>query len=372
MAFALFERSPSSGLGNIRRSYGEPSRNIDWVLMVAVAVQTTIGAVIVYSATRPRLLNRGADPFYFLQRQIIFIIFAAAILAFIMLLDYGGQLRGNAGLLYVGTIILLVLVLVAGAATGGARLSFNLGPVSLQPSEFAKVATLLLLAGFLADDDSDSVSYERFIQGLMLVGLPAALITVEPDLGSASVLVACAMGVMLVAGARMRNIVFVTSLAIVSVTGAVAAGVVSNYQLRRITAFFNQNSDETRLQSIVYQVRFAKRAVANGGLFGKGYLKGPLTNPRGDFVASFSDCPNGKRSFRPISVCRRLHDDSVAIFSKYWDDNGTYARNGGSAAICQLWRFSHGGLCDHGRNRPERAYAPFSVAISGKLHPQDK
>jgi len=47
MAFALFERSPSSGLGNIRRSYGEPSRNIDWVLMIAVAVQTTIGAVIV-------------------------------------------------------------------------------------------------------------------------------------------------------------------------------------------------------------------------------------------------------------------------------------------------------------------------------------
>lgn len=278
MAFALFERSPSSGLGNIRRSYGEPRHNIDWVLMVAVGVQTAIGAVIVYSATRPRLLNRGADPFYFLQRQVIFVIFAAAILAFIMWLDYGGQLRGNAGLLYVGTIILLVLVLVAGAATGGARLSFNLGPVSLQPSEFAKVATLLLLAGFLADDDSDSVSYERFIQGLMLVGLPAALITVEPDLGSASVLVACAMGVMLVAGARMRNIVFVTSLAIVSVTGAVAAGVVSNYQLRRITAFFNQNSDETRLQSIVYQVRFAKRAVANGGLFGKGYLKGPLTN----------------------------------------------------------------------------------------------
>lgn len=237
MAFSLFERSPSSGLGNIRRSYGEPSRNIDWVLMVAVAVQTTIGAVIVYSATRPRLLNRGADPFYFLQRQIIFVIFAAAILAFIMLLDYGGQLRGNAGLLYVGTIILLVLVLVAGAATGGARLAFNLGPVSLQPSEFAKVTTLLLLAGFLADDDSDSVLYERFIQGLMLVGLPAVLITVEPDLGSASVLVACAMGVMLVAGARMRNIIFVTSLAIVSVTGAVVAGVVSNYQLRRITAF---------------------------------------------------------------------------------------------------------------------------------------
>ena len=119
MAFALFERSPSSGLGNIRRSYGEPRHNIDWVLMVAVGVQTAIGAVIVYSATRPRLLNRGADPFYFLQRQVIFVIFAAAILAFIMWLDYGGQLRGNAGLLYVGTIILLVLVLVAGAATGG-------------------------------------------------------------------------------------------------------------------------------------------------------------------------------------------------------------------------------------------------------------
>lgn len=97
-----------------------------------------------------------------------------------------------------------------------------------------------------------------------------------------------------------------------------------------------------------------------------------IDNPGGHFVESFSDCPNGKRSIRPISVCRRLHDDSVAILSKYWDDDGINACNGGSAAIRQLWRLTHCGLCNHGRNRPERAYAPFSVAMSGKLHAQDK
>lgn len=53
-----------------------------------------------------------------------------------------------------------------------------------------------------------------------------------------------------------------------------------------------------------------------------------IDNPGGHFVESFSDCPNGKRSIRPISVCRRLHDDSVAILSKYWDDDGINACNG--------------------------------------------
>jgi rod shape determining protein RodA len=69
--------SSPSGLGNIRRSMAEPSRNIDWLLMFAVAGLSTIGAFAVYSTTRPRLLARGVDPYYLLQRQIAYIIAAA-------------------------------------------------------------------------------------------------------------------------------------------------------------------------------------------------------------------------------------------------------------------------------------------------------
>jgi rod shape determining protein RodA len=245
--------------------------------MSAVGALTIIGSFMIYSATRPRLLNRGVDPFQFVQRQIIFVIIAIVVMAVVMWMDYV-QLRGSAEMFYAVTILLLVLVYVTGAVKGGAKLSFDIGPIAVQPSELAKATTLLLLCGFLSQDDGEEVSYERFIQALFIVGIPVVLVGIEPDLGSASVLVAAAMGVLLVAGARMRYIVLITSLAIVSVGAGVVSGVVKDYQLRRITGFLNQNSDSATLQSLTTQVRFAKRAVATGGFFGKGYLNGPLTN----------------------------------------------------------------------------------------------
>ena len=277
MARSVFARRPDSGLGNIKRGFADPTRNIDWVLMTAVGMLSVISLFIIYSATRPRLLNRGADPFQFVQRQIIFIIFAIIVMAVVMWMDYV-QLRGSASLLYAVTLFLLVLVFFAGAVRGGARLSFDIGPIAVQPSELAKVTTLLFLAGFLADDDRETVPWERFIQSLFIVGVPVFLVAIEPDLGSASVLVASAMGVLLVAGAQIRYIVLVTTLSVMSVGAGIVSGVVKDYQLRRITGFLNQNSDSASLQQLTTQVRFAKRAVATGGFFGKGYLSGPLTN----------------------------------------------------------------------------------------------
>jgi len=277
----MFTRRPDSGLGNIKRGFADPTRSIDWILMSAVAALTVIGSFIIYSATRPRLLNRGVDPFQFVQRQIVFVIIAILAMAVVMWMDYV-QLRGSSELFYAVTILLLILVMVTGAVKGGARLSFDIGPIAIQPSELAKVATLLFLCGFLADDDLETVRYERFIQSLFIVGVPVLLIAIEPDLGSASVLVAMVMGLLLIAGAKIKYIALITSLAIFSVFAGVVSGFVRSYQLRRITGFLNQNSDSASLQSLITQVKFAKRAVATGGFFGKGYLQGPLTN--GTFI----------------------------------------------------------------------------------------
>lgn len=277
----MFTRRPNSGLGNIKRGFADPTRSIDWILMSAVGALTIIGSFIIYSATRPRLLNRGVDPFQFVQRQIIFVIIAILAMAVVMWMDYV-QLRGSAELFYAVTILLLILVLVTGAVKGGARLSFDIGPIAVQPSELAKVSTLLFLCGFLADDDVDNVPYERFIQSLFIVGVPFFLVAIEPDLGSASVLVAMVMGILLIAGAQIKYIALITSLAIFSVFAGVVSGFVRSYQLRRITGFLNQNSDLASLQNLITQVKFAKRAVATGGFFGKGYLQGPLTN--GTFI----------------------------------------------------------------------------------------
>jgi len=272
-------RRPNSGLGNIRRGFADPGRNIDWILMAAVGALSVIGLFLIFSATRPRLISNGLDPYQFVQRQMIFLIIAIVVMAVVMWMDYV-QLRGSAQALYAGTMFLLVMVLVIGGVKGGAKLSFDIGPIALQPSELAKVVTLLMLAGFLADDDAEKVPYERLIQSLFIVGAPALLVLAEPDLGSASVLIACAMGVLLVAGAQVKYIAFITGMGVLSGIAGVASGVVRSYQVKRITAFLQQNSDSADLQNLITQVKFAKRAVATGGFFGKGYLQGPLTNGR--------------------------------------------------------------------------------------------
>jgi len=264
-------------------------RNVDVVLLIAVFLQSVIGTLTVYSATRQRLINQGFDQYVYVQRQVLFVI-VGAVITFIVMAVGHDWIRERAVFWFISTSLLLVLVLVYGAVTRGARLAFDLGPISLQPAELMKVAVLILIAAYTADAAYDKIDYHQFSVSLLILGFPVLLILLQPDLGSATVLVAGVAGVLLMAGAKRRYIALISGLTVVSAVAVALAGVVDRYQLRRIDAFLNQDSTERDLQQIVLQVRFAKRAVASGGFFGKGYLQGPLTN--GAFIpVQFSDFP---------------------------------------------------------------------------------
>ena len=264
-------------------------RNVNVVLLIAVFLQSVIGTLTVYSATRQRLINQGFDQYVYVQRQVLFVI-VGAVITFIVMAVGHDWIRERAVFWFISTSLLLVLVLVYGAVTRGARLAFDLGPISLQPAELMKVAVLILIAAYTADAAYDKIDYHQFSVSLLILGFPVLLILLQPDLGSATVLVAGVAGVLLMAGAKRRYIALISGLTIVSAVAVALAGVVDRYQLRRIDAFLNQDSTEKDLQQIVLQVRFAKRAVASGGFFGKGYLQGPLTN--GAFIpVQFSDFP---------------------------------------------------------------------------------
>ena len=278
MGFPMLQRRPDSGLGNIRSGPGDPSRNIDWTLIVPVVLLSVIGTFAIYSATFWKVAD---DPYWFTVRQVIFVIVAGIALVATMSFDYT-LLRERAFFLYGCALVALTLVLAVGALRGGARLSFDLGPILFQPAEFAKPAVILVLAAYLAEIRDESVSYSRFIGGLVLVGAPVVLIILQPDLGSAFVIIVGALIMFLMAGAKLRYLAMITFLAVVTVAAAVVAGVVDRYQLRRIEAFLNQNSTDENLKDLVLQVRFAKRAVGTGGWFGKGFLEAPLTN--GKFI----------------------------------------------------------------------------------------
>ena len=268
---SLLQRKPDSGLGNIRASPADPRRNVDWVLMLVQGLLTVIGCAVVYSATR----TRTPDSFRFLTRQVIFAIVAGLLMVVVMTLDYD-WFRHRARQIYVGTLGLLSGLLLLGQLSGGTRISFDLGPINVQPAEIAKFSVLLMLAAHLAEERTDEVSYPRFLGGLIIVGLTSVLVLVQPDLGSTSVLVAMAMGMLLVAGAKVRYIVAFTFLSLATVGAAFIGHLVNDYQLERVRALFDEHNPE--LRTATFQVNQALNALATGGIFGKGWLKGPLTN----------------------------------------------------------------------------------------------
>ena len=264
-------------------------KNVDLILLAAVSLQSIFGLFTVYSATRQRLINQGFDQFFYVQRQVLFVLIASGLMALVMSIGHD-WIRERGVFFYAATLFSLLLVLVIGAVSNGARLSFDLGFISVQPAELVKVSVLILIAAYVSDEGKDKISYKELVTAVLILVFPFLLILAQPDLGTATVLVAGVVGILLVSGAK-RLWIFAFTL-LTSVTAAVIglSGVIGTTQLKRFDAWFNQDSNEERLQKIVLQVRFAKRAVASGGFFGKGYLQGPLTN--GAFIpVQFQDFP---------------------------------------------------------------------------------
>lgn len=311
------------GFAGLRVSPGDPRRNIDWVLIGGMLGIISIGLPIIYSTTYKFLPSRAVplDPFLYIQRQVVFLIVGGLAMAFVMTLDYEWW-KERSRFLYGATIFGLLLVLGLGRTTGGATSAFDVGPISVQPSEFGKFATMLFLATYLSEDRAPSVEYSKFLGGLILVAAPMALVVVEPDLGSASVYVALAMGVLLVAGARLRHIVMITAMAVLTVTAAVIGGLVKPYQISRLTGFLNQSSSDKKIQDLIQQVKQAKRAFGNGGLFGKGWLNGPLTNNR-SIPVQWADFPS-------TALAEQFGMLGVAVLL------GLYA-----LVLVRIWRVAH-------------------------------
>jgi rod shape determining protein RodA len=283
VATSFLSRKPDSGLGNLGASPAAPSRNIDWVLMTVQFALTVIGCFVVFSASRTRIVD---DPYAFVTRQVIFAILAVVVMLVVMSFDYEWW-KDRSRFLYGLTLVLLVLLFLLGIAAGEDLISFDLGPFNFQPAEMAKFTTLLMLATYLADERSDEVSYPRFLGGLMIVGAPAVLIIIQPDLGSASVLVSMAMGVLLIAGAKARYIALITVLSVATVLAAFVGRLVNSYQAARIRALINPAAAE---RDDLYQAENAMRAIGTGGVWGKGWLQGPLTNGR-DIPVMWADFP---------------------------------------------------------------------------------
>ncbi|MDF1603686.1 rod shape-determining protein RodA [Nocardioides sp. YIM 152315] len=259
---------------------------IDWVLLVAVLALVTLGTLLVWSATSQREDLTGGDPSAYLRKQLVNIVIGVVLMAVVVATDHR-WVRIVAPLVYVASIAGLVLVLTMGTAVNGSRSWLQLGGMTIQPSEFAKLAVVIGMALWVAERaDARRGRSSRGNGGigdvvgmLAIAGLPAALILLQPDLGTMLVLAATVLGVVAVSGAPRRWLALLVAGGVTAAVAAVAAGFLKQYQVDRFLAFTDPNLDP---RGAGYNVEQARIAIGSGGLFGEGLFDGSQT--RAGFV----------------------------------------------------------------------------------------
>jgi rod shape determining protein RodA len=255
---------------------------LDWVLMLAALALVTVGTLLVWSATMHRDSLTGGDPTAYLKKQLVNVAIGLVLLVMVLATDHR-WVRILAPLVYLASIVGLVLVLVMGSTINGSRSWLQLGGMSIQPSEFAKLAVVIGMALLVAERSEGSwrrgVGHAEVIGMLVIAGVPAALILLQPDLGTMLVLSATVFGAIAIAGAPRGWLVGLSGGAVAAAAVAVMAGVLKDYQVDRFMAFTNPDLDP---RGAGYNVQQAQTAVGNGGFFGQGLFDGSQT--RSGFV----------------------------------------------------------------------------------------
>ncbi|HVT60006.1 MAG TPA: rod shape-determining protein RodA [Thermoanaerobaculia bacterium] len=242
--------------------------SIDGGLVLAMLLLSAIGLATVHSASSEMAVD-------YLPRQALWFGIGIGALLVALSVDYHVVLDFSLPL-YLASLGLLLLVLLAGVAHGGAAHWFRVWGWQFQPSEFAKLATILFLARYLASLDRRVLELPQVLAAAAIVGVPMVLVLVEPDLGGAMMFMPMLVGMVLVAGVRARLLIAALLLGAVLGAGMWSFGM-KGYQRQRVLTFLSPESDPL---GAGYQVRQSKIAVGSGEMLGKGYMQGTQSQLR--------------------------------------------------------------------------------------------
>ena len=251
----------------------------DLILVVATLLVSVIGVVMVYTATRGPLLAQGEDPKSFLKKQGLFVVLGFITMLVVAIFDYR-RLEPLATVLYWLIVLALVGVFVVGSSAQGAARWFSLGPLQLQPSEFAVLALILAVASYCARREEEGLAWRDVFRLLIMAGIPIVLVLLQPDLGTAMIMIIVLLVMLAVAGLPIRILVLLLIGTVLVALVAVEGGLLHHYQIARLTTFLNPNNKSSNpyVQSAIYNLQEAKNAIGSGGLLGSGIGHGAQTN----------------------------------------------------------------------------------------------
>ena len=257
-------------------------RDLDWILLISGLALSVLGSVLVWSASRADLAS-PTDPHSYLKRHVINVVIAILLGYVASRVNYR-WLRAYTPMIYGISFFLLLLPFVPGigVTVAGARAWVDLpGGLTLQPSEFMKIAVILMMAVLLSERKDIEVepSGRDVLLALAAAALPVGVILLQNDTGTVLILGTITVSVIAVSGVRTRWLVGLIGAAALSILLAIQLGLLKQYQVARLTSFISPDSDTG---ASAYNANQARIAIGGGGWFGVGLFEGPQT--QGKFV----------------------------------------------------------------------------------------
>ncbi|OFI07223.1 Rod shape-determining protein RodA [Clostridium acetireducens DSM 10703] len=248
-------------------------KELDVSVVISTIVILLFGALNIYSATHMK------SGIYFLKFQIIWLFLGLAVMYIIVCFDYF-MLKGFANIIYWSGVFLLILNdTVCKHTVNGASSWIKIGPVTLQPSEFAKLGIIIMLAKLLDDMEGNINEPKNFFKLAFYAAIPMLLVVIQPDMGMTMVYFFVVLGIFFAAGLDKKVIIGGLSSLVVLIAIVWNSPLMQAYWKERLVSFLNPELDELGSGMQLIQ---SKIGIGSGGIIGKGFLKG--TQIAGQFI----------------------------------------------------------------------------------------
>lgn len=259
----------------------------DYVIAAAALCLLGVGIIMVYSASNILAAERYGDGSRFFTRQLLYAVVGLLAMLVSSRIDYH-HLAKAAPWIYGACLAGLAAVLIPGLGVraGGATRWLSLSPLSLQPSEFAKLGVVILLATYAASRQKEMAGLKTgLLWPLLLIMVPAGVIMLQPDMGLAVTLAVIGLTLMFVAGTRLRHLALVAAIGLPALALLI---VTAGYRVKRLLAFLHPWDDPT---GAGFQIVHSYLAFGSGGILGRGVGNGwqklyYLPEPHTDFIFS--------------------------------------------------------------------------------------
>ena len=240
---------------------------IDWLLLILTTTLTIIGLVFVLSSSFIWAGHRFNDSFYFFKRQLLFANLGFIGMIAVSKVNFRIYKKYATHFLFASfALLILVLVPGIGLVRGGAQSWIGVGAFTIQPSEFMKLALIVFLAKFMADNPNEAKTFRHGVLPLIIIILVIfGIIMLQPDFGTGMVITATGILMLFLCGVPFKYFMYFVGVGLVGITGLIIS---APYRLARITSYLDPLADPT---DSGFQILQSLYAITPAGLLGQGF-----------------------------------------------------------------------------------------------------